>query len=359
MKNELENCSMMLNQRHIFAVAAAAVSLILCGTTHAMESAMQRAPSALVYPVGKPTPVPIPPSEAGLQTVTATPWLELLDQRLFLEGAVFDRDDNLLFVDMYSGRVLKVAPDKSVTAAVDKGNIAITPTGLAVHKDGRLFVAEVGDMKTGGSVVAFSPDGKDPSEIIAAGAAFFPDDLAFDSAGGFYFADLKGSSTEPTGGVYYRAPDGRVTPVLRNVAAANGVALSPDGKTLWVTEYSKNVLHRISLASATTVATVGTAIAYHFTGPAPDGLRVDADGNVYACIFQQGRVLVFNPSGLPIGQILVPGRDNGRFLLTTSMAFKPGTNEIYLLATDGDGTHGATVFRATGFAKAPALFSHQ
>jgi len=59
------------------------------------------------------------------------------------------------------------------------------------------------------------------------------------------------------------------------------------------------------------------------------------------------------------GQILIPGRDNGRFLLTTSMAFKPGTNEIYLVATDGDGTHGATVFRTFGFAKAATPLSHQ
>jgi lactonase len=209
-------------------------------------------------------------------------------------------------------------------------------------------------MVSGGSVVAFSPNDAGRSEIISRSSAFLPDDLVFDAAGGCYFTDLKGTSTQPTGGVYYTSPAGKVSLILPNLAAANGIALSPDGKTLWVSEYSRNVLHRIALSDATTIAPLGAAIAYYFTGPAPDGVRVDSEGNVYVALYQQGRVLVFNAQGLPIGQILVPGRDEGRYLLSTSVAMKPGTNEIYLLATDGDGTRGAKVFRASGFARAVA-----
>lgn len=339
---------------HILPVAALLAILLASPAVARQESDQAR--STLVYDAATRSPAPIPPSEAGLQTVTAEPWLELKDQRLFLEGAVFDRAGNLLFVDMFSGRVLKVAPDKSVTTAVEKNTLA--PTGLAVHKDGRLFVAGVGNM-TSGSIVAFEPDGRGRAEIVAPGPGYVPDDLVFDSAGGFYFADIKGTSTQAIGGVYYSAPDRKISPILPNLAAANGVALSPDGKTLWVTEYARNILHRVTLADAMTVAPLGTVIAYYFIGPSPDGLRVDADGNVYVAMFHQGRILVFNPGGMPIGQILVPGRDEGRFLLTTSFAFKPGTNEIYLVATDGDGSRGATVFRAAGFATAPVLFSHR
>ena len=75
---------------------------------------------------------------------------------------------------------------------------------------------------------------------------------------------------EPTGGVYYVSPDLKtVTPILPHLAAANGVALSPDGKTLWITEFSKGLLHRVQLSDATTVAPFGTAITYQFTGPSP------------------------------------------------------------------------------------------
>jgi aryl-alcohol dehydrogenase-like predicted oxidoreductase len=48
-----------------------------------------------------------------------------------------------------------------------------------------------------------------------------------------------------------------------------------------------------------------------------DGARVDSAGNVYVAISGQGRVIVFNRNGLPIGQIVLPDRDKGRNLKST------------------------------------------
>ena len=103
---------------------------------------------------------------------------------------------------------------------------------------------------------------------------------------------------------------------------------------------------------------IGTAVAYHFTGPAPDSMRVDADGNVYVAIYGQGRVLAFNRNGIPIGQVLLPGREHGHNLLSTSMALN-GTNELFIVTNDGDGGQGSTIFHARGFAKALPLYSHR
>jgi sugar lactone lactonase YvrE len=119
---------------------------------------------------------------------------------------------------------------------------------------------------------------------------------------------------------------------------ANGVALSPDGKQLWATEFARNLLHRIELADATTITPLGSAIAYRFTGPAPDSMRADADGNLYVAIYGQGRVLAFNPNGIPIGQLLLPNREQGHNLQSTSMAIRPGTNDLYIVANDGERT---------------------
>jgi len=124
--------------------------------------------------------------------------------------------------------------------------------------------------------------------------------LVFDARGGFYFTDFKGNATEPEGGVYYVAPDLiRVTTVLPHLAMANGLALSPDGKQLWVTEFGRNLLHRMELADATTIAPIGSAIAYPFTGPAPDSLRADADGNAYVAIYGQGPCAGLQPQRHP------------------------------------------------------------
>ena len=87
--------------------------------------------------------------------------------------------------------------------------------------------------------------------------------------------------------------------------------------------------------------------------------RADSNGNVYVVMYQQARVLVFNDNGIPIGQILLPGREAGSNLRSTSLAFVPGTNEVLIVTNDGPGGQGANIFRAKGFAKGVTMYSHQ
>ncbi|MCF4997174.1 SMP-30/gluconolactonase/LRE family protein [Pseudomonas syringae] len=312
----------------------------------------------LSYPPGGQQLQAIAAAERDLPTVTAEQWMKISDKPLQLEGPSFDREGNLLFVEVFGGQVLKVDTQKKLSVVVPKNELG--SAGLAIHKDGRLFVAGLGNFKDSGNLTAYQPDGSGAQVIIPGSANFLVDDLVFDSAGGFYFTDFKGTSTEPVGGVYYVPADGKkIVPILPKLAIANGIALSPDGKTLWVTEFATGLLHRIELKDATTIAPFGEAVVYRFNGPSPDSMRVDQDGNLYVAMYTQGRVLVLNPNGLPIGQILIPGRDTGHFLHSTSMAIKPGTNEIYLVSNDGKLGEGSAIFRAKGFASALKMYSHQ
>jgi lactonase len=300
---------------------------------------------------------PIPLWERQLPTVTAQPWFKVSDEPMALEGPAFDREGNLLFVDIYGGRVLRLSPDRQLTTVYT--DATLRPAGIAVHKDGRIFVGGVGDFHAG-RVIAIDPDGGKVQTILPAGVGYVVDDLVFDSQGGFYFTDFKGTATKPSGGVYHVSPDYEtITPVLPDMAAANGVALSPDGKVLWATEFCANRLHRMELQDATTIAHFGSTVPYHFTGRAPDSMRTDADGNVYVAMYYQGRMLVFSPYGIPIGQIVLPGRDDNQFLKSTSLAFKPGTREVFIVARDELGGGGAMVFRAEALAAGTTLFSHQ
>lgn len=300
--------------------------------------------------------VPIPPSERDLQTVVAEPYFKVSDQSVVLEGAVFDRSGNLLFVDAGTGRVFRLTPDRQISVVVPENRLGAA--GLAVHKDGRIFIASVGDMQFG-SIRAVDPDGSNAQTIIALDAGYLANDLIFDDRGGFYFTDSRGSSAAPTGGVFYVAPNFKsVVPVLAGLAVGNGIALSPDGMQIWITEHGKNVLHRVRLSNSTTITPFGSVVAYQFTGPAPDGARVDSEGNVYVAISGQGRVIVFNRNGLPIGQILLPDRDNGRNLKSTSLAIRPGSRELLIVANSGTEPGGAMIFRSSGFAKGPSPYSH-
>ncbi len=252
---------------------------------------------------------------------------------------------------------MRVSPDRDASVVVPKNLHG--SAGIGIHKDGRIFVAGVGDIQSGGCVYAVQPDGSGEEFIVAPDKGYVPDDLVFDGEGGFYFTDYRGNSADPVGGVLYVSPDMKtITPIISNMSMPNGIALSPDGKTLWISETGRNLLHRFVLASPTAIAVHGTRIPYHFVGANVDSMRVDVDGNVYAALFGGGRVLVFNSDGVPIGQVLVPGRDQGRHLYTTSIAIRPGTSELYIVASDVDGSNGM-IFRCGAFANALPLYSHR
>ena len=84
-----------------------------------------------------------------------------------------------------------------------------------------------------------------------------------------------------------------------------------------------------------TIAPFGATIPYYFTGhEGPDSVCIDSDDNLYVAMYGQGRVLVFNKRGYPIGQILMPGRDEGKMLRSTHPQFIPGTNQLLICTND-------------------------
>jgi lactonase len=196
-------------RRHLLLAAVLAASL--AASAHAQQGGATV--PALAYDAQTRGPAPVPPSERGLQTVVAQPWFKVSDEGLQLEGPSFDRDGNLLFVEVFGGRVFRLTPDQKLSTVV--GESKLGSAGLAIHKDGRVFIAGLGNFKNTGSVVAVRPDGSGMQTIVPPEAGYLPDDLVFDAQGGFYFTDFQGISTDPKGGVYYVSPDLRTIVSVR------------------------------------------------------------------------------------------------------------------------------------------------
>ncbi|PTJ20351.1 lactonase [Staphylococcus succinus] len=317
---------------------------------------------ALVYKENTNNVVPILSHEAHLQTVMAEQWLKISDEGLQLEGLCFDREGHLKLCEVFGGTVFHVAlPEKKVTKLFQSNKQ--NPAAVNIHKDGRLFVCYLGDFNHTGGIFAVDSNGEKQEDIISdIDTAYCIDDLVFDSKGGFYFTDFRGYSTNPKGGVYYVSPDFQtITPILQNLAVANGVALSTDEKTLWVTETNANRLHRIDLLEdGVTIAPFGASVPYHFTGhEGPDSCCIDSDDNLYVAMYGQGRVLVFNKKGYPIGQILIPGRESGHMLRSTHPAFIPGTDQLIICANDIEMGGGSWLFTVKGFAKGHQSYQFQ
>ena len=131
--------------------------------------------------------VPIPPWERPLQTVEAQPYFNVSQASLVLEGIVFDRTNNLLFVDVATGRVFKLTPERQLSIVLKENSFGAS--GLAVHKDGRIFIASVGDMQRG-SVRAIEPNGTREQMIVAPNRELFI---------------VANSGTEPGGAMIFRS----------------------------------------------------------------------------------------------------------------------------------------------------------
>ena len=210
--------------KKVFAVSVLvfAVMLAAFASGHAQSKPVDR------------SAVPLPPDLVSLPTITAEPWMQV-DPRsnVILEGPSFDRQGNLFVtVGPNPGRVLKITPDKQVSTIFESQDVG--PNGTAFHKDGRLFVA-CGT----GELLSMNQDGSNVVTVKPTylGKPFKMNDLVFDAKGNLFISDWIGNVSDPAGGVYYVSPDGStVKPVLQNLWAANGVSLSPDGKTLWVSE---------------------------------------------------------------------------------------------------------------------------
>ena len=103
-------------------------------------------------PVISDSVVPLPPSLKDVPKIDVEPWLQVDPGDVFLEGPAFDRQGNLFVSSIFDNRILKITPDKKVSTIFKQDGLL--PDGIAIHKDGRLFLACLS-----GKLATINPDG--------------------------------------------------------------------------------------------------------------------------------------------------------------------------------------------------------
>ncbi len=215
-----------------------------------------------------------------------------------LEGPAFDRDGTLWCVDIPYGRIFCVSPSGNFSTAVE---YAGEPNGLAIHRDGRIFIADYAN-----GIMVFDPASGELTPFLTRvrlERLKAVNDLVFARNGDLYFTDqgLTGLH-DPTGRVFRVKADGRVDCLLDNIPSPNGIALDPGETMLYVAVTRANAVWRVPLLADGGVAKVGNFIQLS-GGGGPDGLAVDSAGNIAVAHIGLGAVWLFSARGEPMARI--------------------------------------------------------
>jgi gluconolactonase len=246
----------------------------------------------------------------------------------FLEGPTFDDQENLWLVSIFSGDIHKVTPDGQCKTVANTGG---EPQSLKYAAPSKIVGS---DRKIGLFTVDPTTNAvtKITNNYYVKNFAGL-NDLVLDAKGGAYVTDPYGSSIlHPTGSVFYippnAAPGVRVTKVLDGLAFPNGIALSPDGNVLYVTEFSaKRVIATRVVEPGVISPELVYVVANLQGGAGPDGMTVDRAGNLYVAVYGAGQITVINNRGFVLGVIALPSEAG---VGTTNVAIHKG----YLYITE-------------------------
>lgn len=249
---------------------------------------------------------------------------KVADGLVWAEGPLWDATTHsLLFSDIPRNAILTWRPDEGVSLAMPaSGYTGDEPfrgrepgsNGLTFDREGRLVFCQHGNRR----IVRRERDGRltvladryDGKRLNS------PNDLVYRSNGDLYFTDppfgLPGAFDDeekelPFQGVFRLTPGGELTALITDLRSPNGIAFSPDERTLYVSNSQRSrpvwmaydVRPDGALGSGRQFAEASAWL--HPSDGLPDGMKVDRSGHLFAT--GPGGVHVFAPDGTRLGRI--------------------------------------------------------
>lgn len=252
----------------------------------------------------------------------------LLRTERYTEGIVVDRDGTLFFSMTNLGTISRFRPGDAkaeLWAHIPDAN------GHKIDVDGTHVV-----MSSTGAILRLDASGRVVNVVasrVAGRWLTYPNDVSLDMhRGGFYVTDSGYKSTpttmpaDPQGRVYRADPDQTMRQVAGGIAYSNGVALSRDGKLLYVSEstarrlWSYEVRDNGDLGNRRLLADVPATNDH----TVPDGITLGPGERLYLANHGDGEVMVYAPDGT-LEQRLDAGNK-----ATSHVAFSPDERTMYV-----------------------------
>jgi gluconolactonase len=275
------------------------------------------------------------PAPTGDTIVSKDAKLELLFTRTakinggLTEGPACAPDGSIYFSDIPFGKdkgmILRFDPKTKETTVFT--NDSYKSNGLKFDHHGDLIACEGSD-EGGRAVVRWNIKTKKRTVIADRymGKRFnAPNDLAIDSKGRIYFSDPRYLGDEPREleyrAVYRIDTDGKVIEITHDVEKPNGIALSPDGRTLYLADHNNGTdkidpskpapkpgamkVYAFDLDNEGLVKGKRRTLWDFGSEAGCDGMCVDAKGHIYLTSRSLKRpgVLVITPEGKEVAFI--------------------------------------------------------
>ena len=262
------------------------------------------------------------------------------------EGPVALKDGTILFTENRADRIVKIAPNGKASTFLQNTGSA---NALAIGADDTLIAAQ-----TNPAVIAvLQPTAKVLAKAYGSKPFNRPNDLAVSRAGNVYFSDpgagggqAAGQATRqpaappPTPALYWIDGKGKVTLITNEIGRPNGVALSPDEKTLYVANTAGEALIAYTVQPNGSVSDrrdfaklAGIEATPNGPNSGADGIVVDKDGRVY--VATNIGVQVLSPEGAALGVIALPKKPQNLVFggADHSRLYVVGRGSVYRIAT--------------------------
>ncbi|MFA6472880.1 MAG: SMP-30/gluconolactonase/LRE family protein [Candidatus Latescibacterota bacterium] len=243
------------------------------------------------------------------------------------EGPSVDKDGNAYLSDESTTFITKVTPNGKISKVVDVGGGS---SSTILDKDGNLYLANYSshkilkvDLKT--SKVSMVADRTPDGETLRG-----PNDMAWDQSGRLYFTDPRGSSKTPIGNVCYIDLDGTCKKFTSGCCYPNGIAFSKDFKYLYIAETNCEVIWKFEINAD---GTAGMKHFFFYTGEnnLVDGMKIDAENHLWITNFSKNELWRISPEGKVVDQIKLPFKAN----LTNICFAGPDMRTVYLTTVEG------------------------
>jgi len=230
---------------------------------------------------------------------TAAP---LTEEGLFtkgIEGPACDRDGGIYAVNFgEEGTIGRVTPQGKADLFVKlpPGSVG---NGIRFGRDGTMYVADY----TGHNVLRVAMDSRAVKPFGHEAAMNQPNDIAITADDVLYASDPDWKNG--TGQIWRVGRDGMITRVAENMGTTNGIEVSPDGKTLYVNESVQRNVWAFAIGADGSLQ--NKRLLKQFPDHGFDGMRCDADGNLYITRHGKGTVVKLSPAGEVLREVDVLG----------------------------------------------------